>query len=402
MRNRMKAYACVAVGGAVLAGLAACSSSASSSSPSGGSPTSAISSASAVSSASSGGSTAAKATAAKAAAAIASLDPQNGTNKIEPQTPLAHAPAKGKTLWWLEGNIPVQELFTPAFQAATKALGWNLHVLSYNFTDPQAAIAAMQQAVAAKPDYIAVSGQTISTLGQGIAAAKSAGIPVFELAGGTDVPGGKTNDVYSNIDGPVLEQDATKDAADWVIADSGGTANVLWVNVPSNPILHVAEEAETAAFAQCSSCSLTRFATSFSDMSNGTVPSEIVSQLQSHPSINYVQVAYGDIADGLPAALKAAGLASKVKIVGAAGTGENLTSLAAGTSAAYAEYGQPDGVYESVDAMVRVSENMPVDPIQHDLTYVTIWTPKDVPNPVANFAGPKDYAEQYYKLWDVG
>ena len=75
---------------------------------------------------------------------------------------LEAAPAKGKKLYWLEGNIQSILPITGGFEAATKAIGWDLTTITYDPSDPQGPNAAMQQAVDAGADFIAISGQPIT------------------------------------------------------------------------------------------------------------------------------------------------------------------------------------------------------------------------------------------------
>ena len=60
----------------------------------------------------------------------------------------------------------------------------------------------------------------------------------------------------------------------------------------------------------------------------------IVSYLRAHPEVNYVALSYDGVGVGLPAALKAAGLADKVKIIGEAPTATNVSYVEAGTQGA--------------------------------------------------------------------
>ena len=75
-------------------------------------------------------------------------------------------------MYWLEGNIQSILPITGGFEAATEALGWDLTTLTYDPSDPQGPSAAMQQAVDGGADFIAMSGQTVDTLGQALDAAK--------------------------------------------------------------------------------------------------------------------------------------------------------------------------------------------------------------------------------------
>ena len=56
-------------------------------------------------------------------------------------------------------------------------------------------------------------------------------------------------------------------------------------------------------------------------------PDRIVSYLRSHPQVSYVVLSVSNaLGAGLPAALRAAGLADKVKIVGQSGDSQTATT----------------------------------------------------------------------------
>ena len=95
----------------------------------------------------------------------------------------ARARRQGKKLYWLEGNIQSILPITGGFEAATKALGWDLTTITYDPSDPQGPNAAMQQAVDAGADFIAISGQPVTAIETALAAAKAADIPVFAMFG---------------------------------------------------------------------------------------------------------------------------------------------------------------------------------------------------------------------------
>jgi ribose transport system substrate-binding protein len=312
--------------------------------------------------------------------------------------PLTQPPPAGKKVYWLEGNIQSILPLTEGFKGATAALGWQLTVLSYDPADPQGPGSAMQQAVAGGADYIAVSGQTAAVLGPALDAAKAANIPVIEMFS-TDEVGGATNGIYANIGSPQFSRRSSGIIADFVISDSGGDANVLFVNVPDFAILKIVGDEVTKVIGQkCGTCRLENLDMSITDMAAGGTASAVVSRLQADPTIDYVQVSIGDLATGLPEALQGAGLADRVKIVGAVPNTEQLQSLIDGGSAAYTVFGRPEAGWQAVDAMARLSVG--ADPAaEHDLLPLWLLTPKTVPNPAQDYAGTADYEAQFKKLW---
>jgi ribose transport system substrate-binding protein len=316
-------------------------------------------------------------------------------------TPLTGKPPAGKKVYWLEGNIQSILPITGGFKEAASALGWNLTVLTYDPADPQGPSAAMRQAVDAGADYIAISGQSIAILGQALDAAKAKKIPVIDMYS-TDEVGGAANGIYANVGGTPFSQKSAALLSDYVIGDSGGDANVLFVNVPDFKILQIVADAVTGNFkSQCPNCTVTPLNVSIGDLTGGTVASQVVSALQSKSKIDYVYVTIGDLATGLPEALQAAGLAGKVKIVGGVPNTEQVQSLIDGKAAAYTVLGRPASAWAAMDVMARLSVGMDADAKGHELLPSVIWTPDNVPKPAQDYQGAENYQAQFKKLWGV-
>jgi ribose transport system substrate-binding protein len=326
---------------------------------------------------------------------------------LEPATSIGiDAPVEGDipndvSVYWLEGNIESILPITDGFEGATEALGWDLTTLSYDPSDPQGPSAAMQQAIDGGADYIAVSGQTTDLLGQALDAAKSAGVPIIDLYS-TDEIGGADNGIYANVGSPEYSRASYPLLADLVISDSGGEADVLVVSVPDFAILTVATDAIDQQFEQsCPDCGVQHLDLSITDLTSGTVSSQIVSALQSNPDIGYVYVTFGDLATGLPEALSSASF-DDVKLLGHVPNPEQLQSLADGTSFAWIPLPRPESGWAAVDAMVRLATGQDIDQPQHEVLPIEVWTTDNVPTPVEQFQGPAGYQDQFLALWGLG
>lgn len=131
----------------------------------------------------------------------------------------------------------------------------------------------------------------------------------------------------------------------YVISDSGGDATTLFVNDPDFAILKVAAQVTAARFqTKCPRCTLKMLDVATSDLATGNVAAGIVSR-QSDPKIQYVDVAIGDLSAGLPAALDAAGLSGKIKIVGTVPNKEQVQSLIDKKTDAYIPLGRPESAW---------------------------------------------------------
>jgi hypothetical protein len=110
------------------------------------------------------------AAAGQAAAAKARYTKLIGAPTLGLSVPLKTKPPAGKQVYWLAGNVESIENITTAVKAATTALGWDYHSISYTYGDPQSTSGAIEQAVAAHADYIVISGSSIAASSFGTSA----------------------------------------------------------------------------------------------------------------------------------------------------------------------------------------------------------------------------------------
>jgi ABC-type sugar transport system substrate-binding protein len=344
-----------------------------------------------------GGSSAAAAAAAQQRVAPMLQPPQ----KISVTAPLPSKPKTDVSVYWVTPNLESQQPNTDALEAAATALHWKLTTVQTDSADPQAVPSAMQQAIAGGANYIIVSGGSKAVYGPGLAAAMQAHVPVIDMYSSDDV-GGASNGIYANVGGTGWIDVQYPAVADFIIAHSGGDAHVLYVDIPDFPILAAAAKATTAEFAQhCPDCKLTPLNLSVTDLTGGHVTSPIISALQRDSSINYVFTSFGDLATGLPQALKAAGMADRVKIVTATPNADQVQGVIDGSLLAAAPNPKAQGSWTAIDAIARLQEGLPIDQEQHTVMPVVVWTKDNVPTPAGNFAGATNYEDQFKQLWGV-
>lgn len=314
--------------------------------------------------------------------------------------PLAEAPASSRSVYWIAPNIEVIQAQTEGFEDATDALGWTLTTLLVDSADPQAYASAMKQAVSQDADFIVASGASADVYGDGLDAARSAGIPVIDEYS-TDEPGGENNGIYANVGGTAYVEEQVGALADWVIADSGGKGKVAFVNIPDFPILKAAGEAVSAQLATCADCTLVPIDASVADLTGGGIPQLVVSTLQSNPDVDYVYLSFGDLYSGLDSALEGAGLSEKVKVLTATLSPSQSALVASGEIAAGVPNPQRYASWVAVDAMLRIDQGMAIDQDEHTLLPVPIFTQDTVPSPPGEWAGPEGYEAQFAALWSL-
>jgi ribose transport system substrate-binding protein len=193
--------------------------------------------------------------------------------------------------------------------------------------------------------------------------------------------------------------------ADFFISDSKGKGNIVMEHVPAYPILGAFTDGFQAEVkALCPGCKVAIQNITIPDLTAGKVPSVMVSALRKSPDTNYIGFDVGPFAAGIDSALAAAGLTSKVKIIGEAADEAALTALKAGKHTAWTGFNPVYSTYVMMDAMFRDSLGMPIDQSKAGIQPTQILT-KDNVGPVINaqrqWLEPKDSLDQYKKLWGL-
>ena len=317
--------------------------------------------------------------------------------KIEVDTPLTQKPPTGKRVDVIRFNNPAAAVYDPGMKEAGKALGWDVNITPIDATDPQALPNGMIRAVSEHADFIMVNATSIQAAGQGMEAAKKAGIPVF-FGAGLDEPQGKANGLYGNTL-RTGTNNAVLALVDYMIVESGGTGHALLVNSPDFPLLAPIDDSAKKRVAEyCPKCTLDLLGISAADL-GGDVASTIVAKLRQKPDIKYVITAFTSLSTGLAPALKAAGL-NDVQVYLSGATQADVKLIRNGTYPAGTLYPVNDYPWLLFDQMARVSVGM--DPLQqqHDATNLQLWTTKSAPKDQDAW-DPPNYQDEYKKLWQV-
>lgn len=320
---------------------------------------------------------------------------------IAQTTALTSAPPKKKVAFVACADPNCANLAGFFKQAAT-ALGWETFTVSATATDPGSAI---QQAIDAGANYIATTGYPVALYKTKMDEAKSKGIPVF-MCYSTDVPGGPSNNLYSDCNDSSAAGVYATAMADYLAVDSNGKGNVLAVTIPSYPIL----TAQTAAAKDelsknCPGCKFHTLGVTTDDLAGSKVPQAVASYLQSNPSIDYVYFTYNGLETGVPAALKAAGLDGKVKLVGTQGNQPQFSEVANGTSKAWSALPEELAMWTMVDQMARLSVNQWSSADERKAAippFYIVDTPaaaKAVAAEKFGWPGPAGFQETFKKLW---
>jgi ribose transport system substrate-binding protein len=274
-------------------------------------------------------------------------------------TPLATAPQPGGTLIFLSCNIECT-LTGAAFQAATKAVGWNYQQIVYNIDDPSTLITGLQQALQDKPTAVAVCCVAETEWESVIPAYQAAGIPIF----GGEVTNTTINSTFINNDvGQAQYEQYGKELADWFIVDSKGQGDAYFSTVPeitglNDSSIGFVKEVK----ARCKECKVSLGDLSPVDVNTGQSVPVTVAAIQRNPKINYVFTTNGEFFVGLAQKLKSLGLQKRVKIGGLEAINSNMQDIQNGTESAYVQYSIDVQAWYQMDAILRHAEGMPMVP----------------------------------------
>lgn len=317
---------------------------------------------------------------------------------IGPTIPLDSAPEQ-KTVAWLECSLPSCAAIGVGFTAAAEKLGWNLEVISWS-TD---AAAAFQQALDQGVDYVAITGTAPALIQDQLDQANAAGIPTMSCFDASE----------PSPDGFAMQcGDATAVAragdliANAIIADSGGTANVMMVNIPDFTVLAVERDSSQAAYdANCPDCTFTELALTLDQLLAGEVPGAVVSALQADPEIDYVHFAFDGVAGGVSATLAEADLLEGRKLVGVDYNGAILQEIVDGTMQFWTTNPKEYSAWLMMDAMARHAVGMEnTEERANALLPTFIVNSPEVAEPLIptdGWPGPADQGDQFAALWGI-
>jgi ribose transport system substrate-binding protein len=389
-RGRIVAI-CAALG--LSAAAAGCGSSSSSSS----STASAAATVGKSSSSASSGVTYAKAQVAKYSNPLTTFSP--------PGPPLHGLTAKlsGKTVWY----IPVF-LQAPIFTADAKDIaqplalaGATVHICDAG-SNPSQATSCINEAVKSNAAAIVTDAMNDSFASSAYAAAIAAKIPVVATDNDNSVGFPKSPLLTTVSIG--TPQDARL-AADWIIANSNGKADVVYAadNSDDGVIEAAATKDEFAKY--CPGCKYA--AVSFGDLTVQNLATAISSAMDREPNINYVDGGY-DAPSGIYALQGAKTVTGRhFTYITSTGQPPGLERVAAGQQAADPGLDTDDAMWNTADALFRILTA--AKPIASYQPALRIFTHSNVPSNTKDasaYASGQWYTNgafkaMYQKLWGL-
>jgi ABC-type sugar transport system substrate-binding protein len=337
-------------------------------------------------------------------ASVVEPPPMQPQDQIQLDEPLSQAPPKGKKAIWLQCELPACARYNDPMRRAADALGWSFNSLVYKNSGTGPA-AAMEQAIARKPDYIAITGIPTAALKNQLKEAHEAGI---KIASGS-VPEEPSEGGWMSQSGGTLAPDA-ENVGKWIANDSGGKANVVAVTIPQFPVLNTETDWFKNEFTKlCSGCSYDQLDVTVEEVGAGSVPQKLVGYLQSHPKVDYVFFTFSDLGKAVGKVLESANLRDRVKLTGCCGDAGNAKEIASGDTDAWTISPNEYTGWTMFDAMARDSVGMDLTETNKIVFESPTWV-VDSPESVDKYLkatkfdwpGPTGFEDQWKKLWQAG
>lgn len=286
---------------------------------------------------------------------------------------------------------------------AAKSLGWSARIYDGGGT-PQKQNAAMLDAISAGADVIATTAIDPNLVQQGLQAAKKADVLVVSGSNGIDSP----NPVAEPESGKLgYAFDVAPDyaalgekAAQWIIGDSGGKANVAVFSDPQFPSVVAFERGLRQGLDACGDCTVSDSQEFNGTQVGTTLGNQTTGYLRSNPDVDYVFSPYDPAAAAQVTAIAQAGMANRVKIVGVLGSQQNLEFIRQGqVQAADAAYDNRYMGYMVVDGILRTLADQPLfEPHGGNLPFVII-DETNVPEAGQDWLAGFDYTSAFAELW---
>jgi ribose transport system substrate-binding protein len=280
-----------------------------------------------------------------------------------------------------------------SLRQGVQALGWEFDLCDGGSAPDQIA-QCFQNAVNAKPDVIVTNGIAAEQAGDSYAGVAEAGIPHVGMFTGNEP--GQVEGVVTEVGGDACGTGA-EELANWVIADSGGEANVLFVATDTFSCNKQRLAAFQSVMENCDGCAVDTLKFAI-DSIQSTLPQQLQAELQSNPDIDYVVGTFDAVALVAADQVRQAGKADAIKVAGFDGNSPNLELMQNGDiQAADVATGGLEPGWVAADAAARIlagQEPRAVTPVTNVLI-----TQENVGEVGDSYDGPEGFQEQFKELW---
>jgi ribose transport system substrate-binding protein len=324
---------------------------------------------------------------------------ENFPTTIPVTDPLPSKPPTGKTIVFLQCEEQSCPLEGQGLQAAARTVGWNVKILNFQAVNPATLVTALKTALQYHPVATVFSGvpQDVWKFVQ----------PAYKVAGAVIIPSALATEptgeaVLPGRNYAQAESDLGSLLADAVIANADGEpAESLLVSVPAYTVylpLVAAYKDETAKL--CPGCKADELDLTLPQLQAGDLDSAVVSAVKRNPSIKYIVSVNGAFIDGLPDALKSAGLEGRYKIVSGKGASLDQQNVLDGKELETVNSSFLMAGWQDMDEAIRYAMGLPIPAGDHRVVPLLL-TKDNIGTPADSYDRPIDYAAQFEKLWLV-
>jgi len=300
---------------------------------------------------------------------------------------------KGKVITFQTCPVAICTEVGDGVKQAAATLGWSVRIVPMDFTP--AGYKQAWQSMAQNPGNAVMTTAPVLPDRSVQSSIDKAGVPYVASTSPSGPHGLKIAVMASPR---AVEREGTVEA-NWIIQDAGKPVKTLFVMDPSIASLTSVPVGYQKAMARnCPKCSTQTLKVSVAKV-GPALAQQVVSALQSNPDIKYVAFGLGDLATGVPAAIKAAGL-SNVKVVVRAATPPNMQDLKNGAIAAAFTSEIYEVGWAAVDKVVRALTKQSIgDP--EPLGKIRELTPNTLPADLTKPYQIPNFQDGFKKAWGV-
>ena len=307
---------------------------------------------------------------------------------------------KGASVWYvsLSQAIPVLAIEQNGIKQAADALGMSLHICDGKF-QPALAAGCINAAVSAGAKGIFTDSVTLASVSTAVTNATQHKVPILAMS----AIGTNSKDVAFFTNGDEMSEAI---AAQWIIADSKGKAQVLMSSVQDDSgARNDISSGSAPQFAKCSGCKTV--IASYTSSTVPSVPSIVSSTLLSHRNLNYGLPQFDFLVPLFKSGVQTAGFTAKMKVVSTNAVLSSMQLVKSGGQAADVGSNRNYSGWAAMDSMLRLLKGMPVSTTStvpqrvFDSKNIASITLTDAAAGTGEWWGPLTYQKDFQKLWGV-
>jgi ABC-type sugar transport system substrate-binding protein len=303
----------------------------------------------------------------------------------------------GKKVVFISCGVEACEIQGDIIKQGAADLGWTAETIGTDGS-PEQLQNAFETALRQGADAVILNAVNRASVAAQIQKAEQQGV-AFVTCCSIESEG---DGILRNVGGKENSAKIGEKLAAKIVADSNGDANTLFVNISAFQILEaLAGQLESSYKQFCPDCGYATVDIPVTSLGKDA-PDRIVSYLRSHPDVNYVVLSVSNaLGAGLPAALKAAGLSDRVKLVGQSADTLTFQDMQAGNIESVVPFDYYSVDYLMLDALARHFAGVPVEQAQPPTWIVT---PDNMPAQATEGLFPvvESYRDEFKALWGKG